>query len=443
MWTFVKNKLASVQAFKVFRHRNYRLFFIGETISISGLWMQRVAMSWLVYSITGSTVKLGTLDFVGQIPVLLLGGATGAFMEGRDLRKLIFITQVLSMLQAVALAVLTLTGAVQFRHVLVLVLLIGISDAFEVPARQAFVSRLIDDPRDLGNGIAMTGSVFNVTRLVGPSLAGFLIRRVGEGVCFLLNACSYTGTLIALSMLRFRRPAVAAHGGRVPESREKKTDLIRNMKEGLAYVRGFPPIRNCLAGMALVSFFGFPYMSFTSVFARDILHGTAETLGFLMTALGVGALFGSIRLAMRKNPEGLARTMGFATVGFGLSLLFFALSRSFPLSLALMGIMGFCSSTLLIACNTTNQVLVDDDKRSRVMSLQIIASMGITPLGSLLVGGIAHRTGLPPILACMGALCAGVGIWLVAIYPRMAELSKPIFEKQAMSNEKSGPEKEE
>ena len=430
MWTFIRNKLASVQAFKVFRHRNYKLFFIGETISISGLWMQRVAMSWLVYSITGSTVKLGALDFAGQIPVLLLGGATGAFMEGRDLRKLIFVTQVLSMLQAMLLAVLTLMGVVQYWHVLVLVLLIGISDSFEVPARQAFVSRLIDDPRDLGNGIAMTMSVFNVTRLVGPSLAGFIILRVGEGICFLLNACSYTGTLIALSLLRFRRPPA----DRVKPAGEGAAGVLRNMREGLLYVRDFAPIRNCLLGMALVSFFGFPYMSFTSVFARDILHGTSETLGFLMTALGVGALFGSIRLAMRKNPVGLARTMGRATVGFGLSLLCFALSRSFPLSLALMGIMGFCSSTLLISCNTTNQVLVDDDKRSRVMSLQIIASMGITPLGSLLVGSVAHWTGLPPVLACTGAVCAGVGVWLIAIYPRMAELSKPVFERTELLN---------
>ena len=431
----LKNKCASIQAFRVFRHRNYKLFFIGETVSISGFWMHRVALSWLVYAITGSTVRLGILDFAAQIPVLLMGSVTGAFMEGRDLRKLIFICQVLSMLQALALAVLTLTGHVQYWHILVLVLLIGISDSFEVPARQAFVSKLIDDPKDLGNGIAMTMSVFNVTRLVGPSMAGFVIYYVGEGLCFLMNAVSYTGTLIALSMLRFKRPLVKTDAG-------PRAKLSKNLKEGLSYVRAFPPIRNCLLGMALVSFFGFPYISFMSVFARDILGGKPQTLGFLMTALGFGALIASIRLAMRKNPVGLAQTMGMAAMGFGASLLLFSLSSSFLLSLLLIALVGFCSSTLLISCNTTIQVLVDDDKRSRVMSLQIVASMGITPLGSLLTGQIASWTGIPVILALWGAVCASVGLWLLRIYPRMAQLSRPVFERQGLleRDEREAPE---
>lgn len=423
---FLKQKISSIQAFKVFRHRNYRLFFTGETISISGFWMHRVAMNWLVYSMTSSTTLLGVLDFAGQIPVLLLASLAGAFMEGRDLRKTIFICQVLSMLQALVLAVLTLTGNVHYWHVFALVLMIGISDAFEIPARQAFISKLIDDPKDLGNGIAMTMSVFNVTRLVGPSLAGFIIRYVGEGVCFLLNSLSYTGTLVALSMMRFKRST----GENTPL--KKKGNLIETTKEGLRYVRTFPPIRNCLIGMALISFFGFPYISFMSVFARDVLAGNSQTLGFLMTALGAGALLGSIRLAMRKNPVGLARTMGIATTGFGLSLFLFSLSRSFPLSLFLIGILGFCSSTLLISCNTTIQVLVDDDKRSRVMSLQIIASMGITPLGSLLTGIIGQKGHISVILGIWGMVCALVGGWLIWIYPKMAELSRPVFEKKNM-----------
>ena len=430
MGNSLKARLASIQAFKVFRHRNYKLFFIGETISISGLWMHRVAMSWLVYSMTGSTAKLGALDFAAQIPVLLLGSLAGAFMEGRDLRRLIFTTQTLSMLQAAIVALLTLTGTVQYWHILVLVLIIGISDAFEVPARQAFVSRLIDDPKDLGNGIAMTMSVFNVTRLVGPSLAGFVIKRVGEGICFMLNSFSYSGTLIALSLLRFKSqpPGQSVSGS----TNLPRPGLMENTREGLSYVRGFLPIRNCLLGMALVSFFGFPYMSFTSVFARDILHGDSETLGFLMAALGLGALTASIRLAMRKSPVGLARTMGFAVVGFGVSLFLFSLSRFFLLSLLSIGCLGFCSSTLLISCNTTIQVLVDDDKRSRVMSLQIIASMGITPMGSLLTGNAAHWIPLPTLLACLGMVCALVGLWLIRIYPRMAEISRPVFEKKAL-----------
>ena len=423
----MKLKASNFSALSVFRHRNYKIFFIGETISISGLWMHRIAMNWLVYAMTGSSIALGALDFAAQIPVLLLAGIAGAYMEGRDLRRIIFTTQALSMLQAVIMEVLTLTGTIQFWHILLLVLIIGVSDAFEVPARQAFVSKLIDDPKDLGKGIAMTQSVFNVTRLVGPSLAGFLIARVGEGLCFLFNAFSYTGTLAALSLLRFRRPLVDT-----PQSPSK---TMSGFKEGLRYIRDFLPIRNTLLGMALVSFFGFPYISFMSVFARDILKGDAQTLGFLTTSLGIGALFASFRLSTRKNPIGLARVMGIAASGFGTALFFFSLSRSFPLSLLLIGILGFCSSTLLISCNTTNQLLVDEDKRSRVMSFQIIASMGITPLGTLLSGFLVNSFGISAVLACWGIVCAGIGLWLVKIYPRMAALSRPVFIEKGLLDE--------
>ena len=394
--------------------------------------MHRVAQGWLVSEMANPTVKVGALDLAGHLPVLLLGSFAGAMMEGRDLRRLISVTQTLSMLQAAVLAVLTLTGTVQYWHILILVLLIGFSDAFEIPARQAFVSRLIDDPKDLGKGIAMTMSVFNVTRLVGPSLAGFVINRVGLGICFALNTMSYTGTLVALSLLRFTKPQSFVSPQNNSESKPARLNVVRNMKEGLTYVRGFLPIRNCLLGMALVSFFGFPYMSYVPLFARSILHGDSQTLGFLMSAQGIGALCASIRLATRKHPVGLARTMGMAVIGFGAALFCFSFSRYLPLSLALMSALGYCTSTLLISCNTTIQILVDDNKRSRIMSLQIIAASGFTPLGSFLTGNIARFVPLPTALTCWGVACSIVGLWLLYIYPRMAELSRPVFERKGI-----------
>ena len=407
--------------FRAFRHRNFRLFYMGQIVSLSGLWMQRVAMNWLVYRITGSPLLLGTVDFMTQIPVLLFGSFTGAFLEGRNLRRVIMICQTISMLHAFTLAVLTLTGVVEYWHILILAAIIGTSDSFEVPARQGFTIRLVEDEKDLGNGIALTSTLFNVTRLVGPSIAGMVIAVVGEGICFLMNGMAYSATLTALFLMRFKKSLV---------SEEARKSVLEGMKEGLRYVGSFPPLRNYLGAIALVSFFAFPYMVLLPVFAREILGGGPSTLGFLMGATGLGALAGSIRLALRKSPVGLGKIMAVSCILLGLSMTAFSLSKIFALSLVLMACLGFFMVSTLVSCNTLVQTLVDEDKRNRVMSLFIVSAMGITPLGSLNAGWIASRLGAPFTLLMGGIISVAIGFLLLRAWPSMWALSEPVYRKK-------------
>jgi MFS family permease len=401
--------------FRAFRHRNFRLFYMGQIVSLSGLWMQRVAMNWLVYRITGSPLLLGTVDFMTQIPVLLFGSFTGAFLEGRNLRRVIMICQTISMLHALTLAVLTLSGVVEYWHILILAAVIGISDSFEVPARQGFTIRLVEDEKDLGNGIALTSTLFNVTRLVGPSVV------VGEGICFLMNGMAYSATLTALFLMRFRKPLVTD---------QVRKSVLEGMKEGVRYVASFLPLRNYLGAIALVSFFAFPYMVLLPVFAREILGGGPRTLGFLMGATGLGALAGSVRLALRKSPVGLGRIMAVSCILLGFSMAAFSLSRMFSLSLVLMACLGFFMVSTLVSCNTLVQTLVDEDKRNRVMSLFIVCAMGITPIGSLNAGWLATHIGAPATLFAGGAVSLVIGLLLLRAWPSMWALSEPVYRRK-------------
>lgn len=406
----------------VFRHRNYRMFYTGETISLTGLWMQRIAMNWFVYGLTGSSLMLGIIDFTTQIPILLFSGFTGAIMEGRDLRKLVMFCQSFSMLHAFTIAALTLSGLIRYEYIVVLALIIGISDSFEIPARQSLIPKLIDDPKDLSSGIALISMLFNITRLIGPSIAGFLIAFIGEGLCFLLNGVSYAPTLLALALMRFTKPIASAV--------KPKQSIKQNLREGISYVKNFIPIRNSLIGMSLISFFAFPYLTLTTVFARDILGGKPYTLGFLMAATGCGALLGAFRLSLKKTPVGLMREMGISAVSFGIFLVAFSASSNFYLSLLFIGCVGFCSSTCVISCSTVIQTLVDDDKRSRVMSLHVMATIGATPIGSICTGAIASALGAPVTLGCWGAVTLLVGAWLIKINGKMRELAQPVFERK-------------
>ncbi len=407
--------------FRAFRHRNFRLFYMGQIVSLSGLWMQRVAMNWLVYRITGSPLLLGTVDFMAQIPVLLFGSFTGAFLEGRNLRKIIMICQTISMLHALTLAILTLTGVVEYWHILILAAIIGTSDSFEVPARQGFTIRLVEDEQDLGNGIALTSTLFNVTRLIGPSIAGIVIAVVGEGICFVMNGMAYSATLTALFLMRFKRPLV---------SEQTKKGVLEGMKEGVRYVADFLPLRNYLAAIALVSFFAFPYMVLLPVFAREILGGGPRTLGFLMGATGLGALAGSVLLALRKSPVGLGKIMAVSCILLGIAMALFSQSRLFPLSLLLMACLGFFMVLTLVSCNTLVQTLVDEDKRNRVMSLFIVCAMGITPLGSLNAGWLASHIGAPTTMLAGGIISFAIGFWLLRSWPAIWALSEPVYKKK-------------
>ncbi|HOO62694.1 MAG TPA: MFS transporter, partial [Synergistaceae bacterium] len=399
---------------RAFRYRNYRLFFTGQAVSLVGLWMQRVAMSWLIYRLTNSPLHLGMIDFAGQIPVLFLGFFAGALLEGWDLKRTIIICQILSTLQAFLLALLTFTGTVAYWHVLLLSIFLGLVNAFEVPARQSFVVHMVDRPEDVGNAIALNSSLFNSARLLGPSLAGVVIATAGEAICFLANALSYGTSLTALLMMRIPPR-------KKEEKEEENTSIGERVGEGIRYAWHNPPIRAILLTLVVLSICGLPYLVMLPIFARDILQGGPKSLGFLLGATGVGALIASIRLAMRPSPVGLGKTLGIAACLFGTGITLFSASRWFLLSLPLMGLIGFGMVSLLISCNTLLQTLVEENKRSRIMSLYIISVMGISPFGSLITGWTASHLGAPLTLGSGGVICVLAGVLFLRNYPKLWE----------------------
>ncbi len=404
-------------AFSALGSRNYRLFFSGQAVSLTGFWIQRVAMGWLIYRLTDSPFLLGAVDFASQIPLLFLSTVAGVMMERWDLRRLMIICQTLCMVHAGFLATLTLTGVVQYWHVLSLGVLLGIVNAFELPARQTFVVQLVDRPEDLSNAVALNSSLFNVARLIGPSVAGFCIAAFGEGICFGLNSAFYLATLLALMAMRLKPHSVEP----------SKEGFFEGLSSGIGYVRRFLPIRDVLLSLALLSFAGLPYLVLLPVFAKEILHGGPGLLGLLTGASGLGALVGSIRLAARKTPVGLMKVMALSMCGFGVALSCFALSDWASLSVILIVAVGFCMVSILVAGNTVVQTLVEEDKRSRVMALYVVALTGTAPIGSLLSGAVASLIGAQIALAIGGIVCLGVGVILVKRGDLLWSMAEPVY----------------
>ena len=404
--------------FRALRSRNYKLFFGGQAVSLTGYWMQRVAMSWLVYRITGSPMALGIVDFVGQIPTLFLGFFAGTLLDRWDLRRVVIVCQTISMGHAFLLAALTLSGVVEYWHVVALSAVLGVVNAFELPARLSFVVHLVDDPEDLSNAIALNSTLFNGARLVGPSLAGVVIAMLGEGLCFLANGLSYLATLVALLSVHLARPARA-------EKRPGR--VLEETREGWNYAMNFLPIRTILFSVASISFFGLPYLILLPVFAGDILQGGPQTLGFLTAASGIGALFGSCRMALRTTPVGLSLVIARTMALFGTAVAAFAFSRMVPLSMLLMAPIGFSMVVTFIACNTLLQTLVEDDKRSRVMSLYNMAVSGIAPLGSFCAGWSASLVGAPTTQAVGGLASVITAVLLWRSLPSLRRWAHPIL----------------
>lgn len=409
-------------AFSALGSRNYRLFFSGQIVSLTGFWIQRVAMGWLIYRLTDSPFLLGAVDFASQIPLLFLSTVAGVMMETWDLRRLMVICQTLCMVHAGALAALSLTGAVQYWHVLALGVLLGIVNAFELPARQTFVVQLVDRPEDLSNAVALNSSLFNVARLIGPSIAGFCIAAFGEGICFGINSACYLATLLALMAMKLK-----------PHRAEpSKEGFFEGLSSGIGYVRRFLPIRDVLLTLALLSFAGLPYLVLLPVFAKEILHGGPGLLGLLTGASGLGALVGSIKLAARKTPVGLMRVMALSMCGFGVALSCFALSDWTGLSVALIVAVGFFMVSILISGNTVVQTLVEDDKRSRVMALYVVALTGTAPIGSLISGAVASLIGVQMALAIGGIVCLGAGMILVKRGDLLWSMAEPIYIRKGL-----------
>ncbi len=404
-------------ALRALRHRNYRLFFGGQSVSLIGTWMTRIATSWLVYRLTGSALLLGVVGFAGQIPTFLLAPFAGVWVDRLNRHRVLVVTQVLAMLQSFALAALALAGRITVWDIVWLSAFQGLINAFDMPARQAFVVEMVEEREDLSNAIALNSSMVNIARLIGPSLAGVIIAAVGEGYCFLIDGISYLAVIASLLLMRLRPQA----------AQRARTNLLDELKEGWAYVSGSMAIRSLLLLLALVSLVGMPYMVLMPIFAGSVLHGGAHTLGFLMAASGVGALAGALHLASRKTVLGLGRLVAISAALFGAGLLGFSLSRQLWLSLGLMLVTGMGMMQTMAASNTILQTIAEEEKRGRVMSYYTMAIVGMIPFGSLLAGSIAARIGAPRTLLMSGICCLAGAAWFRLHLAEVRREVRPIY----------------
>jgi MFS family permease len=341
------------------RSRNYRLFFAGQGVSLIGTWMTQIATVWLVYHLTNSALMLGVVGFTSQIPSFLLTPFGGVFVDRSDPRRILIGTQILAMVQSLTLAALVLSGAIQIWHLLVLSLFQGIVNAIDAPARQVFAIELVENRADLPNAIAINSTMFNGARLIGPAIGGLLIAKFGVGYCFLIDGISYIAVIIALLAMKFQPKHLPINN----------TNPLAEIKAGFDYAFSSPPIRAILLMAAIVSLMGMQYVSLIPIFAEQILRGDAQTLGFLMAASGIGALFGSVYLITRTTVIGLGKLIIIGPAILGMGLIVFSLSRFLPLSLLAMLAIGLGTILQVAAGNTVLQTIVDDDKRGRVMSL--------------------------------------------------------------------------
>ena len=404
-------------AIRALRSRNYRLFFSGQIISLIGTWMTRIATSWLVYRLTDSAVLLGIVGFASQIPSFLLGPIAGVWVDRWDRHRTLIATQSLSMIQSFALAALALTGTAKIWEIILLALFQGVINAFDMPARQSFVIQMVDRREDLGNAIALNGSMVNSASLVGPAIAGVVIAAVGEGYCFLIDGVSYIAVIISLLSMRII----------VPQARRPQREIAHELKEGWQYVRESLPIRSILSNLGLVSMFGFPYSVLMPIFAAEVLHGGPNTLGFLMAAVGVGALVGTVSLTMRKSIVGLGRRIVIATALAGAALIAFGLSHILWVSILILPFVGFGLMQQMAPSNTILQTIVDDEKRGRVMSFYAMAFLGMVPFGSLLAGYLAARIGAPRTMTVNGAVCLIGCLWFARRLPEIRRIVRPIY----------------
>ena len=420
-------------AWRALRHRNFRLFFGGQTISLVGTWMTRIATAWLVYRLTNSALLLGTVSFVGQIPTFLLAPFAGVIVDRSNRRQVLLWTQTLAMVQSLMLAWLTLSHRITIGEILALSAFQGLINAFDMPGRQAFMVQMVEDRNDLSNAIAINSSMVNVARLVGPSLAGLVIAASSEGWCFLIDGISYIAVIVSLVLMRVKVAAV----------RRAAAGMFHQLHEGWSYVSTFLPVRTILILFALVSLMGMPYMVLMPIFAAKVLHGGAHTLGFLMGAAGAGALISAFSLVLRRSVRGLTRMIPISAVVFGGGLVAFGFSRWLPLSLVLMLFTGFGMLQGMTASNTIIQTLVPEDKRGRVMSYYTAAFVGMAPWGSLLAGSMAHWIGAPRTVMFTGSCCIAGGIWFWTRLPAIRREMRPVYEQMGIITPIPQPQQEQ
>ena len=407
---------AFTQVFASLKSYNFRLYFGGQCISLIGTWMQQIAMSWLVFRLTGSVFLLATVTFMAQIPILVATPYMSVFVDRFDRRKLLMLTQSLSMLQALLMAVLTLTGLIQVWHIMILSLLIGLINALDNPTRQSFYPSLV--PRDkLSNAIALNSAVINGSRLIGPAVGGVLIGLLGEGICFLLNGISYIAVIIALLMMR----VMPQRGKGV------KQKVWEDIRDGFQYVVGNIPIRTLLLLMSVISFFGLPLMTFIPAYVKTILHGGSEMLGLLLSCIGVGSFIAALYLAARKSVLGLGKVVMLSGVllGIGLSVMSFV---SIPWVAAVLCLpIGFSVIAAVASINTLLQTLSREDKRGRVMGYMAMAFTGMAPVGSIILGTFEEFVGLQVIILLSGICCFLASLIFEYYRPVVRKYARPIY----------------
>jgi MFS family permease len=410
--------------------RNFQLFFAGQLISLIGTWMDNVAEAWLIYRLTGSSLKLGTVGFCGQIPVFLFAPLGGIVADRYNRHKIIIATQASSMVLAGILAALTLTHRVQVWHVFVLAALMGVVNAFDIPARQAFLSDMVGR-ENLMNAIALNSSMFNGARIVGPAVAGILVAGIGEGWCFGANSLSYIAVIAGLLMMKLHY---------TPREGARDKSPVQDVIEGFKFVKDAQPIRYLLLLLGLVSFVGMPYSVLMPVFADRILHGGARGLGILMGATGVGALAGALTLALKKGLRGISKIISLCALGFGTSLILFSFSRYFWLSALFLIPVGYSMMVQMASSNTLLQSMSPDRLRGRVLAVYSMMFMGMAPFGALFAGAIADRIGAPYTVMVGGIACICGGLFFARNLPTFRDAARRMVLAQQMVGGEPAPE---
>jgi MFS family permease len=407
----------ATRIFSSLHSRNYRLYFIGQGISLIGSWMQNIALSWLVYRLTGSVFLLGLIGFTSQIPTLLLTPFSGVVTDRFNRLRILTLTQVSFMVVALTMALLVLLNLISVWHIVVLSIISGIINAFDAPARQSLVINLIDKPENLGNAIALNSAIFNGARLVGPAIAGITIAAVGEGICFLLNAISFLAVIAALLQIKLPKKQMATH----------TTNFKKSFTEGFHYTFQSLPIRTLIILLAIISMAGMSFIVLLPAYAKEILHGSSDTLGYLMSVLGAGALISALYMASRRTVIGLGKIVSVSIWVLGLAIIMASFSQKMYVSLIWCFFGGLSMILLLSSINTLLQTITDEDKRGRVMSFYAMALIGTAPIGNLIAGSLASGIGIPNTMLICGFVMLGSGIWFALNLRSFRKYVHPIY----------------
>jgi len=410
-------KVKATGIFSSLRSRNYRIYFTGQGISLIGTWMQNIALSWLVYRLTGSVFLLGLIGFTSQIPTFVLAPFTGVLTDRFNRLKIMRLAQFFFMLQALVMTILVMTNQIEVWHIIALSIIFGIISAFDAPARQSLVIDLIDNPDDLGNAIALNSAIFNGARLVGPAIAGITIATFGEGICFLLNTLSFVAVIVALLYIKIPFKPVTVHPVRFKKS----------LTEGFHYTFQSLPIRTLIILLAILSLFGLSFIVILPAYAKEILHGGSDTLGYLMSALGAGALIAALFMAARNSVLGLVKIIFISITLMGFSVVVASFSDKMAFSLPIFFFGGLTMVLSLSSINTMLQTITDEDKRGRVMSFYAMALMGTSPIGNLMAGTVASGIGISHAIFIIGTITMLSGIWVGVNRRLLQKYVRPIY----------------